>query len=96
MTSLFSVSPIWNSFRDAIKQQYYPFGGYDDKYINWKTLWQVRDQDVSEFTNVFHTLRMKLGIKDSNKHLVLKYCGYLHRHIEEEMEFLAISSLRTT
>jgi len=57
---------------------------------------QGRDQDVLEFTNVFHTLRMKLGIKDSKKHLVLKYYGFLHKYIQDEMEFLDMTSLSTT
>jgi hypothetical protein len=57
---------------------------------------QGRDQDVSEFTNVFHTLRTKLGIKDSEKHLVLKYHDCLHKYIQDEMEFLDISSLGCT
>ena len=56
---------------------------------------QQRDQDVHEVTNLFHTLRTKLGIKDSKKHLVLKYRSCLHRYIQEEMEFLDISSLGT-
>jgi hypothetical protein len=48
---------------------------------------------VPDFTNIFHTLRTKLGIKDSERHLVLKYRGALHRYIQTEMEFLDISSL---
>jgi hypothetical protein len=79
--SLFSATPTWNSFRDAIKEQYYPVGSYEDKYIQWTTLWQQRDQDVREITNLFHTLCTKLGIKDSDKHLVLKYHSCLHRYI---------------
>ena len=51
------------------------------------------DQDVHEIMNLFHTLRTKLGIKDSEKHLLLKYHSCLHRYIQEEMEFLNISSL---
>ena len=66
-------------------------GSYEDKYIQWTALWQQRDQDVHELTNLFHTLRTKLGIK----HLVLKYHSCLHRYIQEEMEFLDISSLGT-
>jgi len=54
--SLFSTAPTWNSFRDATKDQYYPIGLYEDKYIKWTTLRQGRDQDVLDFTNVFHTL----------------------------------------
>jgi hypothetical protein len=34
-----------------------------------------------------------MGIKNSKKHLVLKYRGALHRYIQTEMEFLDISSL---
>jgi hypothetical protein len=56
-------------------------------------MWQQRDQDVHELTNMFHTLRTKLGIKDLEKNLVLKYRSCLHRYIQEEMEFLYISSL---
>jgi hypothetical protein len=94
--SLFSTIPTWNYFQDAIKEQYYPMGSYEDKYIQWTTLRQQRDQDVHELTNLFHTLRTKLCIKDSEKHLVLKYCSCLHIYIQEEMEFLDISSLGTT
>jgi hypothetical protein len=37
---------------------------------------------VPEFTNTFHTLHTKLGIKNSKQHLVLKYRGALHRYIQ--------------
>eukprot|EP00253_Pinus_taeda_P018604 PITA_18604 len=67
--SLFLAAPTWNSFRDAIKEQYYPVGSYEDQYIKCTKLWQGRDQDVLEFTNLFHTLRAKLGIKDSEQNL---------------------------
>jgi hypothetical protein len=59
------VAPTWDSFRDVIKEQYYPVGSYDDQYTRWTTLRQERDQTVPEFTNIFHTLHTKLGIKDS-------------------------------
>ena len=86
----------WESFRDSIKEQYYPVGSYDDLYTKWTTLWQERDQAMPDFTNIFHTLRTKFGIKDSKKHMVLKYHSALHRYIHTEMEFLDISSLGTT
>jgi hypothetical protein len=93
--SLFLDVPTWNSFRYAIKEQYYLMGSYEDKYIQWTTLRQQRDQDVHELTNLFHTLHTKLGIKYSEKHLVLNYHIFLHKYIQEEMEFLDISSLGT-
>jgi hypothetical protein len=62
-------------------------------YTKWTTLQQERDQAVPDFTNIFHTLRTKMGIKDSKGHLVLKYCSGLHRYIQTKMEFLDISSL---
>ena len=39
---------------------------------------------------------MKLGIKDSKLNLVLKYRDFLHKYIQDEMEFLNISFLGTT
>jgi hypothetical protein len=90
---------VWNIwgrtkfFVDAINEQYYPVSNYEDQYMRWTTLRQERSQAVPEFTNTFHTLCTKLGIKDSERHLVLKYCGALHRYIQIEMDFLDISSL---
>jgi hypothetical protein len=77
----------------AIKEQYYPVGSYEDQYTIWTTLRQERDQTVPDFTNIFHTLHTKLGIKYSECHLVLKYYGCLHRYIQTEMDFLDITSL---
>eukprot|EP00253_Pinus_taeda_P025886 PITA_25886 len=93
-SSLFSAAPTWNSFWDAIKEQYYPVKSYEDKYIKWTKLQQGRDQDVPEFTNIFHTLRTKLGIKNSELHLVLKYRGYLHRSLNKRSETLDLQIRR--
>jgi hypothetical protein len=92
-TSLFLITTTWESFMDVIKEQYYPVGSYDDLYTIRTTLRQERDQAVLDFTNIFHTLLTKLGIKDSERHLVLKYHGALHRYIQTKMEFFDISSL---
>jgi hypothetical protein len=91
--AIFLVAPTWDSFRDAIKEQYYLFGSYKDQYIRWTTLLPERDQTVPDFTNIFHTLRTKLGIKYSKRHLVLKYRRCFHRYIQKEMGFLDIASL---
>ena len=63
--SLFTITTTWESFRDAIKEQYYPIRIYDDLYTKWTTLRQERDQAMLEFTNIFHTLCTKMGIKYS-------------------------------
>jgi hypothetical protein len=84
-TSLFSVTTTWGSFRDSIKEQYYLVESYDDLYTKWTTLRQERDQAVLDFTNIFHTLCTNLGIKYSERNLVLKYHGALHRYIYTEM-----------
>ena len=64
-TSLFSVTTTWESFRDVVKEQYYHVVSYDDLYIEWTILRQEIDQEEPDFTNIFHALRTKLGIKDS-------------------------------
>jgi hypothetical protein len=61
--------------------------------MRWTTLRQKRDHMVLEYTNIFHTLRSKLGIKDSKRHIILKYRSGLHRYTQTEMDFLDISSL---
>jgi hypothetical protein len=63
--TLFTIMTTWESFRDAIKEQYYPVESYDDLYAKWSTLRRERDQAVPDFTNIFHTLCTKLGIQDS-------------------------------
>jgi hypothetical protein len=92
-STIFLVAPTWDSFRDAIKENYYPVGSYEDQYTRWTILRQESDQIVPDFTNIFHTLHTKLGIKYSERHLVLKHRGCLHRYIQIEMEFMDIASL---
>jgi hypothetical protein len=41
---------------DAVKEQNYPVGDYDDQYMRWTTLCQERGQAVPEFTNTFSSL----------------------------------------
>jgi hypothetical protein len=92
-SGIFGAKPTLDFFMDVVKEQYYPIGNYDDQYMLWTMLCQERGQVVPKFRNTFHTLRTKLGIKDSKKHLVLKYRRALHRYIQIEMEFLELSSL---
>jgi hypothetical protein len=92
-SGIYGSEPTWDFFVDAVKEQYYPIGNYEEQYMRWTTLRQERGQAVPEFTNTFHTLRTNIGIKDSERHLVLKYRGALHRYIQTEMDFLDISSL---
>ena len=80
-SGMFETNPTWASFIDAIREQYYPVGNYDDQYTKWTILRQERDQMILEYTNNFHTLCTKLGIKDSEQQLILKYCSGLHRYI---------------
>jgi hypothetical protein len=69
----FEGEATWETFVDSLKEDFYLVGNYDDQYMRWMTLHQKRDQEVSEYTNVFHTLCSKMGNKDSVQHLVLKY-----------------------
>jgi hypothetical protein len=78
---------------DVVKEQYYLVDNYEEKYMTWTTLWQEKRQTMPEFTNTFHTLHTKMGIKYSERHMVLKYHRALHRYIQTEMNFLNISSL---
>jgi hypothetical protein len=81
-SGIFGAGPTLDFFMDAVKEKYYPVGNYDDQYMRLTMLHQERGQTMSEFINTFHTLRTKLGIKDFEKHMVLKYHGALHRYIQ--------------
>jgi len=81
---------------DVVKEQYYPIGKLDDQYTRWTTLHHERDQTVLEFTSTFHMLHTKLGIKDYERHMVLKHRGGIHRYIQIEMEFLVSLSVGAT
>jgi hypothetical protein len=62
---LFAVAPTRGSFRDVIKEQYYPVGSHDDLYTKCTTLQHERDQKVLEFTIGFNTLHTKLDIRET-------------------------------
>ena len=51
---------------------------------------------MPELKTIFHTLRTKLGIKNSEQNMIINYQGCLHKYIQDEMEFLDISSLGVT
>jgi hypothetical protein len=85
--------PTWEAFLDSLKEDLYPVENYDDQYMRWTNHHQKRDQTVSEYTNIFHTLHSNMGIKHFERHLVLKYQSGFHRYIQIEMDFLDISSL---
>jgi hypothetical protein len=87
----FKREPTWEAFVYSLKEELYLIGNYDDQCMRWTVLRQKRDQMVSEYTDIFHTLRSNLGNKDSEKHLVFKYHSGLHRYIQKDMDFLDIS-----
>jgi hypothetical protein len=64
-SGIYGAEPAWDFFVDAVREQYYLVGNYEDQYMRGTTLRQERVQEVLEFTNTFHTLHTKLGIKDS-------------------------------
>jgi hypothetical protein len=92
-STLFGREHTWVSFLYSLKEDFYHVRNYDDQYMTWKTQHQKRDETVPEYTNIFHTLCSNMGVKDSDKHLVLKHHSGLHMYIQTNMDLLDISSL---
>jgi hypothetical protein len=92
-STIFGPGPTWEAFVDALKEKYYLVGNYDEQYTTWTTLRYERNQMMFEYTNIFHNLPTKHGIKYFEQHLVLKFFTSLHRYIQTDMEFLDKSSL---
>jgi hypothetical protein len=45
-SGIYGAKPTWDFFVDAVKEQYYPIGNYEDQYMRWTTLWKERGQVV--------------------------------------------------
>jgi hypothetical protein len=41
-SGIYGAEPTWDFFVDAVKEQYYPVGNYEEQYMRWTTLWQER------------------------------------------------------
>jgi hypothetical protein len=37
-SAIFLITPTWDSFKDSIKEHYYPIGIYKDQYTRWTML----------------------------------------------------------
>ena len=62
-SDILKIEPTWESFVDVVKHEFCPVENYDDQHTWWMTLHQERDQTMLEYTNIFPTLRSKLGIR---------------------------------
>jgi hypothetical protein len=62
---IYGTEPTWDFCVDVVKEQYYHVDNYEDQYMRWTTLRQEKSQKMPKFTNTFHTLCTKLGIKES-------------------------------
>lgn len=70
---------ILNFSYNINNEEFYLVESYDEQYMRWTTSSsQERDQPMMEYTNIFHSLRSKLGIINSKGHLVLNYSSGLH------------------
>jgi hypothetical protein len=61
----FRRGPTWVAFVDALKEEFYHVGNYDDQYTRWMTLHQERDQNGVRVHQHLPYLVLKLGIRDS-------------------------------
>jgi hypothetical protein len=90
------LSPMSNIggklIRSKVPQRCLEYMG-PSQYMTWTTLWQERGQAVTDFTNTFHTLCTKLGTKDFEPNLVLKYRRAVHKYIQTKRDFLDVSSV---
>ena len=65
----------------------------EKQYKKWQQLRKWKDQSVQSYTDEFYRLMARLSIQEEDKLLVLKYVSRLSPCIQQEMEFLTISTL---
>ena len=65
----------------------------EQQYKKWQQLSQWKDQAVHSYNDDFYRLMARLGIQEEEKLLFLKYISGLSLYIQQEMEFLTVSTL---
>jgi hypothetical protein len=90
-SKMYVTSSTSGDFINTLEDEHLHVGNYEEQYTRQIVLHSGKDQLVLEYSNTFHTLHTNMCIKDSKKHLVLKYRNGLHNYIQPIMEFLDIS-----
>ena len=67
-----------------MKEKYYPVRSYEEKYIQWNTLQQQRDQDVHEPTNLFHTMSIMVFLDISSLSVAYWYAAKIEKNVKEK------------
>ena len=83
----------WVKFVKYVWKEFYPPKYLEQQYKKWQQLSQWKDQAVHSYNDDFYRLMARLGIQEEEKFLVLKYVSGLSLYIQQEMEFLTVSTL---
>jgi hypothetical protein len=87
------AEPTWDFFVDAIKEQYYPVGNYEDQYMRWTTPQQEKGPSSVRVHKYLPYLAHQAEYQILREKIGSKIPRDLHRYIQTEMDFLDISSL---
>jgi hypothetical protein len=49
-SGIYGAEPTWDFFVDAVKEQYYPVGNYEEQYMRWTTLQIHNNQSMTKTT----------------------------------------------
>ena len=89
----FNPIGTWVKFVEHVWREFHPPKCMEQQYKKWQQLRQLKDKTVQIYTNEFHQLMARLGVREEQKLLVLKYINNLAPYIQQEMEFLTIGTI---
>jgi hypothetical protein len=83
----------WKEFTQLLRQEFYPMGYSQDRWLRWHNLRQRQNQTVQKYTTEFHRLAVTLGIGLDNEDVFTKFVAGLYQQIQNELRLYQATSV---
>ena len=83
----------WVKSVENVRKEFCPPKYIEQQYKKWQQLRKWKDWSMESYTNEFYRLMDRLGIQEEEKFIFLTYESGLSPYIQQEMDFLIVSTL---
>jgi hypothetical protein len=83
----------WEHFCQALRERFYPPGYLQNLLEKWLQLWQLSNQSVQAYIDVFYKLRLQLQINEPDQVLIIKFNSGLVLPLRREVDLFDSPSL---
>ena len=82
----------WEIFVEYVLKEFYPPKYIEQQYKKWQQLRKWKDWFVQSYMYQFYRLMVRLDVQKEHKMLFLKYVSGLSPYIQQQMEFITVST----